>query len=126
MNELPHKRDRLVRASGDSKFTHLIYGDGSSQRLDCDTAGAVDAPALLAGALAACAWRSLHDLLQRLELDTAAVAVEVLAEGDRLQVAVEGITVDEAVRQRARQAIRRCPVARQLKQEPEVTFHGPE
>ena len=125
MSESPDTAACLVRASGDARYTHLIYGDGSSQRLDCRATGAVDAPALLAGALAACAWRSLHDLMARLERDARALAVEVHPQGDRMQVGIEGITLDEALRQRARQAIRRCPVARLLKQEPETHFHDP-
>lgn len=107
---------------GDADTTHLIYADGSEQELRCGKAPGQGATALLAGALAACTWRSLYDLHARLKFDASAILVEVLRKGDTFRIRMRGLPKDPAIRRRCENAARRCPVANALRVPPIVEF----
>lgn len=119
-NPNPQAEARAVGGNADT--THLIYGDGSEQELACGDGPGQGSTALLAGALAACAWRSVHDLLVRLEVDHSALQVEILRKGDTFRIRTHGVPQDPAIRRRCENAVRRCPVANALRVAPISEF----
>lgn len=122
MNARDSNSVEVCAAGGDAQTTHLIYCDGSEQELPCGDAAGQGSTALLAAALAACVWRSLYELLARLELDTSATQVEILRKGDTFRVRMGGLPKDPAVRRRCENAARRCPVANALRVPPIIEF----
>ena len=102
----------IVTATGDEQHTTIEYSGGARQQLACKEIGSEQ---MLAAALASCAFRSVFLLLERNEMPATALHIGIAKRGDAFLVKLEGLPMDHTFRRKAGQAIRICPVAKQLR-----------
>lgn len=118
-NEIPMTRQpaNIVTASGNELHTAIEYPSGVRQQLACKEIGSEQ---MLAAALASCAFRSIFLLLERNDLPASSLQIGIARRGDAFLVKLEGLPADKTFHRKAAQAVRICPVAKQLRVAPIV------